>query len=194
VFGSLGAATAAAGVVLALVLVRSGESEATPTQSTQRTVTRPATTEKKTNPVEPRPIVEEVAISKQGETVTAAIQLSGPKLDPGGLVVRDKEIADGRASFQLRQGNIATRIGRRSSEGLTAEIASVTSRLIFTFSAASGAFTEMLSPRIVGGGRSVEVSFVEAPPPATTSTATTSPPPPPPPPPPSPASTKPDIG
>ncbi|MBA2462919.1 MAG: serine/threonine protein kinase, partial [Actinobacteria bacterium] len=83
VLGVLGVLGATAGIVLAVVLVGSEEPGASPTQPTRPTTTAPATTtaERETTPAAARPVVEDVAIRKQGETVKATIRTSGPKLD-----------------------------------------------------------------------------------------------------------------
>jgi hypothetical protein len=168
VVGGVAAAVLAAGVALAVL---PGDDPPAETTTTQPPPPPP--------PAAARPIVEGVAIERAGRTVTTSLDFSGPELDPTGIVVADRSIADGKASFTVRQPDVGTRIGRRSAHGATVRITGKPSRLTVALSAEPGAFDEMSAPKVVGGS-TIVVSLVE---PAPT------PPPPPQPPPPSPTPT-----
>jgi Protein kinase domain len=160
------------GLALAILPGRLDESTAgkdtrsTPT-TTQPTTTEPVTaTTTTTTPAAARPIANTLAITGDGQNVTARVVFEGEKPKAGGITVSDPDIADGDATFVLWQPRIATRVGRTSSDGLTVAVTDNPSRLRFDLSAAPGAFTEMGAPRVVGDA--IEVALVAAPPPEIT--------------------------
>ena len=191
VVGFLGALGATAGTALAIALIGFDETAASPTQTAQTAPPPPPATTATQPPAPPppapaRPVVDEIAIAKDSETVKATVAVTGAKLTGGKIVVNDAAIADGEASFVLWKSRVATQIGRRSAEGLTVAVnGGKPSRLTFTLTAGPGVFSEMSDPRIVGGSK-VEVSLTETP--------VSSPPPPVSPPPPPPPPSTPDIG
>jgi predicted Ser/Thr protein kinase len=183
--GGIAVAAVAAGVALAVL-----PGDDTPTDDDSRVTT----TSPPPPPAAARPIAETIAIGKTGRRVTTSIGFSGAALDPERIVVSDRTIADGNASFAVWQRDVGTRVGRRSAHGATVQVSGKPSRLIVALTAEPGAFDEMSAPSVVGG-KSIEVSLVAPPPPPPPPSPTPTPPPspsptpppaPPPPPPPPP--------
>jgi hypothetical protein len=117
----------------------------------------------------PRPIANELRIGSEDSNVTASVLFEGQALKADGLQTIDSDISDGRGSFVLWQKGIGTRVGRKSSDGVTLVVTDKPPRLRFDLVATPGAFTEMSAPRIVGG-KTIEVELVAAPPPVTNTT------------------------
>ena len=160
-----------AGIVLAVVLVGSGDPEATTRPTTATTA--PTTTA----PAPLPPIVEDIVFERQGDQVKSTIQTSGPELAGATIRVPDAAIADGKATFELRKPDIDTRIARESGNGVTIAVADKTDRAVFTVTAAPGAFSKMSTPAI-NGARTVVVSFTDTPAPPPPPPVVTQPPPP----------------
>jgi hypothetical protein len=60
-----------------------------------------------------------IDVRSRGRTVTVTLRFSGGHFDRGSLVLGDRTIADGRASFTLWQSGIRTRVRSRTRSGAT---------------------------------------------------------------------------
>ena len=124
-----------------------------------------------------------VSIEKSDRTITATIQLDGGKLDKRGLVVKDKDISDDRATIELWQGSISAQVDKKTAEGLSVQVKEEAGRLVLTVSGKG--FTSMKA-RLGSSGQTVILQVTAAaaapPPPSPTPTPPPGPPPPPPPP------------
>ena len=175
------ALVAVAGLAVAIVPGRLGEpgreavATTTPattarqqsTAATTPATTTPATTAPPPEPA-PRPIANELRIGSEGGDVTASVLFEGQALKASGLQTIDSDISDGQGSFVLWQKGIGTRVGRKTSDGVTLVVTDKPPRLHFDLVASPGAFTEMSAPRIVG--KTIEVDLVAAPPPVVNTT------------------------
>ena len=136
-------------------------------------------------------VASSLSFRRTDRTVAARLAFAGGTLHAADLVTIDGSIADGRASFEIWQGAISTRVKLRSYElgGLSVRVTPRPGRLEIALEAARGAFTTL---RLARGGRLLTLSFTQ--PPVTPSTGggetpapvtPTAPQPSPPPPPPS---------
>jgi len=96
-----------AGGIIAAVELSGGDR--TNTAGTQQITTSDQTTSQS----EPKPVVGPalagVSLDENADTVTATLRLAGPALDRGSVLVRDRDITDGHAWFELRQAGIRAR-------------------------------------------------------------------------------------
>jgi hypothetical protein len=109
-------------------------------------------------------VARRIHVARTGRTVTAAIILSGGRLEPDGLRVRDGRIEEGVAKLELWQGGIGMRVGRAARHGATFVVHGAPGRLSIRIGAAPGAFTR-LTARLRDSGRKVLVTLTMRPPP-----------------------------
>jgi tRNA A-37 threonylcarbamoyl transferase component Bud32 len=157
---ALAAALVAAGIVGVAAAVGltdgdPGQATTTPTQSRTTTVT--TTPPPKTLAA---PVLRGVALAERGETVTATLRLRGAALAPGAVLVRDDEIEDGRAWFELRQRRIDKRTTGAGNESLDVLVRQAPGRLRVDLTAEAGAFDDVRIRR--ANGRTVVVTATKA--------------------------------
>jgi hypothetical protein len=151
----LAAALAAAGIVgvAAAVDLSGGDAERSPTTTTVAT------------PPPPRavatPVLRGIGLAEGANTVTTTLRLRGAALAPGAVLVRDAEIADGRAWFELRQKAIDKRTSGATAHGVEVLVRKAPGRLRVDLAAEPGAFADVRVRR--ANGRSVVVTLSKAP-------------------------------
>jgi tRNA A-37 threonylcarbamoyl transferase component Bud32 len=170
----LGAALAAAGAVgVAAAVDRSeGNAEQSPPIETAETPPPPRKVVTPARPVA-KPILRGVGLAVGAETVTATLRLRGAALAPGAVLVRDAEIADGRAWFELRQRRIDKRTSGATAHGVEVLVRKAAGRLRVDLAAEPGVFDDVRVRRV--NGRTVLVTLTEAPPPVSESPPDTTP-------------------
>jgi predicted Ser/Thr protein kinase len=117
----------------------------------------------------PEPVaVSGIRMAESDDAVTVTLPLQGGRLPAAGIVVTDRNVADGRAAVELWQGGIGSTAGGgpQSLGGLEARLAERVGRVSLGLSAESGAF-ESIEVRRAADGRSVVVVAAKAPPPPT---------------------------
>ncbi len=141
-------ALGAAGIVAAVEL--SG-SEGTNTAATQQITT---TSDRTTSAQEPKsvdgPVLGGVKVDENGDTVTATLRLTGPALDRGSVLVRDRDITDGHAWFELRQAGISTRTTGVAGGPLSVRVRKGKRLLRVDLAAEGGAFDRFQVRRVDG--------------------------------------------
>jgi hypothetical protein len=126
--------TAAAALVIGggavgIALTRGHEDSAEGPPATS-TSTPPAstTTKRHPSPAPPRTLLRRVAITT-GSPVTVRLQLAGPPIPATSLRLRDGDISDGRAWFELRRARIGARTRGASSADLRVSVREAKNRL-----------------------------------------------------------------
>ena len=95
----------AAGIVAGIVISGGSALDDAPTQPR----TTPATQTTKTSEPAEIPVLTNVNTTESSGIVTATLRLVGGKLDPGSVLIRDRDITDGHSWFELRQAGIRAR-------------------------------------------------------------------------------------
>jgi tRNA A-37 threonylcarbamoyl transferase component Bud32 len=106
-------ALAGAGVAAAVAWPEGGEPRATPTVETQAQRRTPAPSP--TPKTVATPVLRDFTVVEHATTVQATLLIRGAALRPAALVVRDADLTDGRAWFELRQKGIDKRTARAES-------------------------------------------------------------------------------
>jgi serine/threonine protein kinase len=88
-------------------------------------------------------VATSVKVEDGSRSVTATIRLAGSRLNPAGLVVRDQNIADGRARLEIRQPGAAERVAQAKGAGIALRVTRLTGRLVVSLSAKPGVFTAL---------------------------------------------------
>jgi hypothetical protein len=158
-----GLALVAVGVALAVDLSGGGGGVAATT--TQRTESEPTTTA--SSPA--APVVTSVAYLA-GDPGSVRLRLSGKPLRPGTVRVRDADISDGHAWFELAQTGIGARTQGSSSTDVRVRVRKATNRVRIDL--ATDRDLERAQVRRVDG-RTVVVTFTKPPPTTTGSTSST---------------------
>jgi serine/threonine protein kinase len=91
-------------------------------------------------PTVKRLILRGVGVRDDAAALSVTLALAGSGLDPTGLIVRDRDIADGQAALELWQGGIGSRLARRAFAGLALRIRTAPGRLVIDLSAPAGSF------------------------------------------------------
>jgi Protein kinase domain len=157
-----GLALVAVGVALAVDLTRGGEVAAT---TTQRTESEPTTTA--SSPAVP--VLTSVAYLS-GDPGSVRLRLSGEPLRPGSLRVRDADISDGHAWFELAQRGIGARTQGSSSTDVRVRVRKAKNRVRIDL-ATDRALSRAQVRRV--DGRTVVVTFTKPPVTTTGSTGST---------------------
>jgi hypothetical protein len=113
----------------------------------------------------------------RGATRFIILALAGGGLDSSGVVVRDANILDGRASVELWQGAIGSSRRLAKLRRLTVQVERLPGRLVVRLSARAGSYTALRVRR--RGEHSVVIALTARQPKPAPTTRTTSPPAPP---------------
>ena len=125
-----GAALVIGGGAVGIALTR-GHGDSTERPPATSTSTPPAsttTTKQHPSPAPPRTLLRRVAITT-GSPVTVRLQLAGPPIPATSVRLRDGDISDGRAWFELRRARIGTRTRGASSADLQVSVRQAKNRL-----------------------------------------------------------------
>jgi serine/threonine protein kinase len=169
---SLAAALVVAGAVGATAAVawpEGGEPRATTTVETRTQPTTPVTP--RSNP-KPRtvaaPVLRDLSLVEHATTVQATLSLRGAALGPDAVIVRDPDITDGRAWFELRQKGIDKRTARAESGDVELLVRRGPGFLRVDIETVPGDFEQMFVLRL--DGKTVLVTLTKPPviPPVTT--------------------------
>ena len=95
-----------------------------------------------------RLVLRQIDSTRSASDLSLTLRLSGGRLGATSLVVRDATIADGRASFQLWQGGIGTRVRTERVAGITLRVTSLPGRLAVVVVAAPGAYERLRTVRV----------------------------------------------
>ena len=162
-------ALAVVGIASALLLANSETPQASTT--TQEEITT------STTPPVARPTpttITAIGISAREDGLGATLRLRGTDLRPGAIAMRDRDLSDGRAWFELRQRNLASLVKRVVRSGLSVRVRKAPDRLRVDLAAEPGSFDTVRALRRNGDSVAVLVSAAPVSPPEQT---TTEPPP-----------------
>ena len=169
--GLLTALVAASGIVAAIVLF-GGSSDGTETEPTTTPTTRTTGTS------EPRsiagPVLTKLTLDETTDTMRATMRLTGPALDPGSVLVRDGDIKDGHAWFELRQAGISAPTRGAADGQLSVRIRKGKNLLRVDLATEGGSFDRFEVRRVDGHTvvATLTKATVTAPPPDSTPTGT----------------------
>jgi Protein kinase domain len=128
-------------------------------------------------PTPKRTVLHGVTSRGRGATRFIILALAGGGLDSSGVVVRDANILDGRASVELWQGAIGSSRRLAKLRRLTVQVERLPGRLVVRLSARAGSYTALRVRR--RGEHSVVIALTARQPKPAPTTRTTSPPAPP---------------
>jgi Protein kinase domain len=162
---------AAGGIAAAVALV----DRETSTASTPPETTAARTTVEEPPPVPVHATVGGVRFARSGDDQVATLRASGKALGPGAVLVRDAELEDGHAWFELRSARIDSATRGASNGDLELRVRNAPGRLRVDVSADAGAFSTIRVRRV--DGRTVAVTaitpeVVDPPPPSNPPTTT----------------------
>ena len=127
-----------AGIAAAVALT--DESGAT----TQTTLSNePAESTQETRPSNPSTSLSRIAVDETDNVVTASMRFAGAPLGAKAIALRDADVADGFASFWLRQPGIESKTGVRRYGPLTVRIRSADGRLLVGIQPSRGPFMDV---------------------------------------------------
>jgi hypothetical protein len=182
----------AGGVALAVALDRSGGHGAAQAKTRQTSIPASTSTVQAAKPA----ALRSIRATSTADELLLTLVLAG-KLPAGSLVVRDRAVADGDASFDLRARGIRSRVHRWATGTVSLQVTTLPGRLRIGLKAPAGRFERVFVHRR-GGALLVAFRKPETGPVTTTTIAPQPPPPvappsspPPPPPPPQPPPTQP---
>ena len=116
------AALVIGGGAVGIALTRGhGDSTERPPATSTSTPPASTTTQPHPSPAPPRTLLRRVAITT-GSPVTVRLQLAGPPIPATSVRLRDGDISDGRAWFELRRARIGTRTRGASSADLRVSV------------------------------------------------------------------------
>jgi predicted Ser/Thr protein kinase len=124
----------------------------------------------------PKPVdVARMRMEESSKAVTVTLELDGGRLPASGILVPDRNLADGAALVELWQGGISSSVGdAATSGGLETQVAGALGRVSVRLSAAADAF-RTVEVRRSGNGSAVVITAAKAPPPPTTESTSTEP-------------------
>ena len=131
VLGTTAAAAAAlviGGGAVGIALTRGHEDGAEAPPATTTSTPPASTTKQHPSPVPPPTLLRRVAITA-GSPVTVRLQLAGPPIPATSVRLRDGDISDGRAWFELRRPRIAARTRGATSADLRVSVRQTKNRL-----------------------------------------------------------------
>ena len=94
-----------------------------------------------------------MALAESDDAVTVTLSLEGGRLPASGIVVSDRNLADGSARVELWQGGITSSAAEDASGGLEARLDGATGRVALVLSAEPDAF-RTIDVRRSANGRS----------------------------------------
>jgi len=165
-------ALGAAGIIAAVELSGSDETNTAGTQQITKT------SDRTTSPPEPEPVVGPVLASmkvdENADPVTATLRLSGPGLDRGSVLVRDSDITDGHVWFVLRQTGIGARTSGVRNDPLSVRVRKGKNLLRVDLAVTRGTFDRFQVRRVDGHTvvATLTKATVTAPPSGSTPTGT----------------------
>ena len=161
-----------AGIVAGIVISGGSVLDDAPTQPQTTPATRTTGT---SEPAEiPVPVLTNVNTAESSAIVTATFRLVGGKLDPGSVLIRDRDITDGHAWFELRQAGIRARTKGMPDGPLSVRIRKGRNLLRVDLATNDGTFDRFEVRRVDGHTviATLTKATVTAPPPDTNSKGT----------------------
>ena len=116
------------GSAVGIALSRDQEDDAEGPPATSTSTPPASTATQRPSPAPPRTLLRRIAIGG-GSPVTVRLQLGGPPIPATGVRLRDGDISDGRAWFELRRPRIAARARGASSGDLRVSVRQAKNRL-----------------------------------------------------------------